>query len=459
MKQDKRIRTTSYVARGNGYAVSRDLTPRLVPVADCKLLGRETRTHPPHQVRKLAASLNRFGFVLPILIDAERRVVAGWGLVQAARQMGLSEVPAVSLTDTSEAELRMLRLALNRITDDADAWDREALSLEFSEILELAPQIDLEVTGFEIGEIDIHLDGDGVDQEDEGPAIETGATAVTHDGDLWMLGEHRLLCADALHRESYARVLGAHKADMMFADPPYNVPVEGHVSGLGAVKHADFAMASGELSSAEFQSFLRTSLGHAAGWSINGAIHYVCMDWRHQREVIAAGEEVYSELKNLCVWNKSNAGMGSLYRSKHELIYVFKVGKGAHINNVALGRYGRHRTNVWDYVSQNALNGTARSKLALHPTVKPVAMIADAIRDCSNRGGLILDPFGGAGTTLIAAERTGRRARVIELDPTFVDISIERWRRLTGGTARHADTGQPFVRSGNTGDQPGRSPR
>jgi hypothetical protein len=197
------------------------------------------------------------------------------------------------------------------------------------------------------------------------------------------------------------------------------------------------------------QSFLRTSLGHAARWSINGAIHYVCEDWRHQRELIAAGEEVYSELKNLCVWNKTNAGMGSLYRSKHELIFVFKVGKGAHINNVALGRYGRHRTNVWDYVSQNALNGTVRSKLALHPTVKPVAMIADAIRDCSNRGGLILDPFGGAGTTLIAAERTSRRARVIEVNPIFVDVSIERWQRLTGRTALHADSGQPFVRSGS----------
>ena len=244
-------------------------------------------------------------------------------------------------------------------------------------------------------------------------------------------------------------MLGTDKADMMFADPPYNVPIEGHVSGLGAVKHADFAMASGELSSAEFQAFLRTSLGHAASWSINGAIHFVCMDWRHQREILAAGDEVYSELKNLCVWNKSNAGMGSLYRSKHELIFVFKVGKGPHINNVALGRYGRHRSNVWDYVSQNALNGSAKSKLALHPTVKPVAMIADAIRDCSNRGGLILDPFGGAGTTLIAAERTGRRARVIELDPIFVDVSIERWQRLTGGTAIHADSGQPFARSGS----------
>jgi hypothetical protein len=434
--------------RSNGHALSRDLTPRLVPVPACKPLGRESRKHSPQQVRKLAASLDRFGFVLPILIDPEGRVVAGWGLVLAARQLGLGEVPAVSLTDLSDAELRVLRLALNRITDDA-AWDRESLALEFSELLEIAPQIDLEISGFEMGEIDVLLDGSGLDQEDELSPINAGAKPVSRVGDLWVLGEHHLFCGDALHTESYAHVLGADKADMMFADPPYNVPVAGHVSGLGAVKHADFAMASGELTSAEFQSFLRTALGHAASRSIDGAIHYICMDWRHQREVLAAGEDVYSKLMNLCVWNKSNAGVGSLYRSKHELIFVFKVGKGAHTNNIALGRHGRHRSNVWDYISQNTLNRTAKSKLALHPTCKPVAMIADAMRDCSNRGGLILDPFGGAGTTLIAAEQTGRRARVIELDPIFVDASIERWQRLTGCTALHADSGQPFLRSGS----------
>lgn len=431
---------------GNGYALSRDLTPRLIAVAACKPLGRETRKHPPRQLRKLAASIDRFGFVLPILVDSERRVVAGWALVLAARQLGLSEVPAVSLTDLPDAELRVLRLALNRLADDG-GWDRETLALEFSEILDLAPQTDLEISGFEMGEVDVLLDGSGLDQEDEMPPINDGAKPVTRPGDLWVLGEHRLLCGDALQAESYARVMGPHKAQMTFADPPYNVPIDGHVSGLGAIKHANFAMASGELSSPKFQEFLRTALGHAANNSIDGAIHFVCMDWRHQRELIAAGDEVYGELVNLCVWNKSNAGMGSLYRSKHELIFVFKAGKGAHINNVALGRHGRHRSNVWDYVSQNTLNRTAKSKLALHPTCKPVAMVADSMRDCSKRGGLILDPFGGAGTTLIAAERTGRRARVIELDLNFVDLSIERWQRLTGRTALHADTGQPYARA------------
>jgi DNA modification methylase len=426
------------------------LIPQLIPIASCKPLGRETRKHSPQQVRKLAASLNQFGFVLPILIDAASRVVAGWGLVQAAQQLGLTEVPAVSLTDMPEAELRALRLALNRLSDDAE-WDRPALELEFSEILELAPDLALTITGFEMGEIDLVLDDGGRDQEDDlAPAEAAAATPVTRAGDLWVLGEHRLLCGDARQAESYARLLGTQRAQMVFADPPYNVAVDGHVCGRGAVKHAEFAMGSGELTPAEFTAFLATTLGHSAHHSSDGAIHFVCMDWRHQRELLAAVDQIYSDLKNLCVWRKTNAGMGSLYRSQHELVFVFKVGTAPHINNVALGRHGRHRSNVWDYVGQSSLNGSTKSKLALHPTDKPVAMIADAMRDCSNRGSLILDPFGGAGTTLIAAERTGRRARVIELEPAFVDITVARWQLLTGGTAHHAETGEPFPRTRNT---------
>jgi 16S rRNA G966 N2-methylase RsmD len=396
-------------------------------------------------VCKLAESLKKFGFVLPILVDSEQRVVAGWGLVLAARLLGLKEVPAVSLTDLSETELRTLRLALNRLGEES-SWDREALAVEFSDLLELSPLIELEVSGFEMGEIDALLDDGGIGQEDELPEIKKNAAPVSKAGDLWILGEHRLLCGDALRQESYAQLLGTDKAEMMFADPPYNLPINGHVSGLGAIKHAEFAMASGELSSAEFERFLRTSLGHAAACSIDGAIHFVCMDWRHQSEILAAGRAVYSELKNLCVWRKANAGLGSLFRSAHELVFVFKVGKAPHINNVSLGRHGRYRTNVWDYVSQNTLNGSAKSKLTLHPTVKPVALIADAIRDCSNRGGLILDPFSGAGTAIIAAERAGRRARLIEIDPVFVDTTIERWQRLTHQPAFHAETGEPFAR-------------
>jgi hypothetical protein len=218
----------------------------------------------------------------------------------------------------------------------------------------------------------------------------------------------------------------------VFADPPFNVPIDGHASGLGKVKHKDFASASGELSPAQFEDFLFKALGHAANRSLDGAIHFICMDWRHLGEILGAGQKLYSELKNLCVWNKTNGGMGSLYRSKHELVFVYKVGKGPHINNVALGKNGRNRYNVWDYAGQNALGATSKRKLDLHPTVKPVGLVADAIRDCSNLGGIILDPFGGSGTTIIAAERTKRNARLIEIEPRYVDVTIERWERLTG---------------------------
>jgi hypothetical protein len=231
---------------------------------------------------------------------------------------------------------------------------------------------------------------------------------------------------------------------MVFTDPPWNIPIAGNVSGLGAVKHDDFAMACGEMSSAEFETFLRTSLGHAAAHSIDGSIHFICMHWSKMRELLAAAGAIYSEMKNLCIWRKPNGGMGSLYRSRHEPVFLFKNGVAPHINNVELGRYGRNRSNVWDYPGQNVLSSGSKSKLALHPTVKPVALVADAIRDCSRRNGIIVDPFAGAGTTLIAAERTGRKARLIELEPRFLDATIKRWRNLTGKPAVNAATGAHF---------------
>jgi ParB-like chromosome segregation protein Spo0J len=433
--------------RRNGYAVSRDLNPQLVEVAGLKPLGREARKHPPGQIRKLAASLERFGFVLPILIDPQQRVVAGWGLVLAAKQLGLNEVPAIRLTDLSEPELRALRLALNRITEDAD-WEREELTIELSEILKLAPEIELQVTGFEVAEIDRILQGDGPDQEDhldEVPSIAAGYVPVTRAGDAWVLGPHRLLCDDASMAQSYECLLGAEKAAMMFADLP--ALIDGEVSGLGAVKHGKLARALREPSS--FMGFLREVLGHSARCSTNGAIHFACTHWPCAKEVILVGEEIYGELQDLCIWNKTNAGRdaraGSLYLPRHELVFMFRVGGGAHINNAALGRRGRTRTNVWDYRSPDVPDAAAKAKLAPPSSTKPVAMVADAIRDCCGRGDVILDPFGGTGTTLIAAEHTGRRARVIELEPIFVDAAIERWQRLTGRIARHADTGRPFA--------------
>ena len=427
----------------NGYAVSRDLTPVLVCTEKLKPLGRETRRHPRRQLDKLAASLDEFGFVLPVIIDLDGQVVAGWGLVLAARQLGLAQVPAVTITDLDQAKLRLLRLALNRLGEDS-SWDADALTLEFSDVLALDTNIDLQISGFEMGEIDIRLRASPDDEEDEIPRIDQQLPPITRSGDIWVLDQHRIVCGDALQAENYSCLLGDERAQMVFTDPPWNVAIEEHVSGLGAIKHAEFAMASGEMSSAEFETFLATALGHTTQHAADGSIHFVCLDWRHIKELLGATADLYTEVKNLCIWNKSNAGMGSLYSSKHELIFVFKKGKAPHINNIELGRFGRNRSNVWDYPGQNTLSNSAKGKLSLHPTVKPVALVADALRDCSNLNGIVLDPFGGAGTTLIAAERTGRRARLIEIEPRFVDCTVRRWQQLTGRTAVHAETGVPF---------------
>lgn len=430
-------RAVYQATRSNGFAVSRDLNPKLVDVAALKPVGRQTRKHPAAQICKLGESLEQFGFVLPIVIDADNNVVGGWGLALAAREIGLSEVPAVIVTDLDEAKLRLLRLALNRLGEEL-SWDLDALRLEFSDVLNITSDIDLRLSGFEMGEIDVALSMSGDDEEEALPALNEAAP-VAQRGDLYLLGVHRLHCGDALVPDSYARVLGDERAQMVFTDLPWNIPIVGNVSGLGAVKHDDFAVACGEVSQTEFVAFLRSWLGHAAAYSVDGSIHFIGTHWSKIKELLAAAEGVYAELKNLCVWNMTTAGMGSLYRSKHELVFVFKKGTAPHINIIERGSCGRNRTNVWDYPGQNVFNGTAKSKLPLHRTAKPVALVADAIRDCSHRNGIVLDPFGGAGATLIAAEKTGRKARLIEIDPRYVDATVKRWETFTGRRAVKVD--------------------
>ncbi|MCP3459181.1 DNA methyltransferase [Bradyrhizobium sp. CCGUVB23] len=426
---------------GNRCPLRHDLTPMLVPIAELKQLGRETRRHPKSQIKKLAASLQEFGFVLPVIADRDRRVVAGAALVRAADELDLREVPVIHIHDLTDAQVRSLRLALNRLTEDA-GWDEQALRLELLELSELDPEHDLQITGFAMGQIDSLLAAPEV-EEDELPPPEAGPP-VAQPGDLWTLGEHRIVCADATNAEGYQHLMPGELAQMVFADPPYNVPIDGHVSGRGRIRHAEFAMASGELSAAEFEAFLAKALAHLAAFTTEGSLHFLCMDWRGMGYLLAAAGPIYPEMINLCVWNKANAGMGSLYRSKHELVFVFKNGQAAHVNNVQLGKHGRNRSNVWDYPSQNTWANSAKSKLRVHPTPKPVALVADAIRDCSNEHDLILDPFGGAGTTLIAAERTRRRARLIEIEPRYVDVTIRRWQHMTGKVAVHDVTGETF---------------
>jgi len=424
------------------------LEVEVLAIGSLKPYDRNPRTHSEKQIYQIAKSISQFGFTNPVLIDSDRVVIAGHGRIEAARLLGIGEVPTIRLDHMTEAQKRAYVIADNRLAENA-GWDRELLALELQYLSDLDLDFDATSTGFETVEIDVLIQGidlDGSsDGSDEVPEIDRLVPPASRVGDLWLLGDHRILCADATKAESFDCLLKAEKAQMVFVDPPYNVRIDGHVCGLGTIKHREFQMGAGEMSEIDFMEFLKTTLGHLATFSLDGSIHFVCMDWRHCFELISAGRGVYRELKNLCVWNKDNGGMGSLYRSKHELVFVFKNGAGAHINNIELGRHGRYRTNVWDYAGVNTMRAGRMDDLAMHPTVKPTALVADAILDCSKRRGIILDCFGGSGTTLLAAEKTGRRGYLMELDPAYVDVTIQRYQKFTGEAAIHATTGATFA--------------
>ncbi len=416
-----------------------------VSVSDLKPYNGNARVHSPKQIAEIASSIKAFGFNNPVLIDKAGTIIAGHGRVEAAKKLGLDTVPCLRLEHLSEAEKRAYILADNKLAEKA-GWDREILAIELQHLTTLDVDFDVTITGFEMAEIDVLL-GEiepKVDAADVMPAPAAGP-AVTRLGDLWQIGSHRLICGDATDFETLARLLDGERAQMVFTDPPYNVKIDGHVSGLGAVKHREFAMASGEMSEAEFTAFLERVFANLVLRAVDGAIHFVCMDWRHLGEVLAAGTRTFSELKNICVWNKTNGGMGSLYRSQHEMVFVFKSGAAPHINNVELGRHGRYRTNVWTYAGANTFSATREADLAMHPTVKPVALVADAILDCSKRRGIVLDAFAGSGTTLVAAERTGRRGYGIELDPLYCDTILRRLSSMARVEARLVATGQTFA--------------
>lgn len=414
----------------------------LVPYAN------NARTHSKKQVRQIAESIRRFGFCNPILITDDNTIIAGHGRVEAAKLIGMTEVPVRKLSHLSRDEVRAYILADNKLAENA-GWDRDLLAIEMQGLMDL--DFDIEDLGFSTTEIDLTIGGEisGTNEPDRLlDAIEPvgSGPGVTRAGDLWHLGPHQLLCGDARSTEVVARLCDGKPAALLFTDPPYNVPIDGHVSGLGRIKHREFALASGEMDETSFAAFLKESLGAAASQLKDGAIAYVCMDWRHMRELLDAGHAVFDELKNLCVWNKTNGGMGSFYRSKHELVFVFKKGTVPHINNFGLGETGRHRTNVWDYPGISSLGANRDEELAMHPTIKPVALIADAIRDCSKRGDVVLDVFGGSGSTLIAADQCGRVARLIEIDPLYCDTIIRRFERITGEPAQLAETGATFAK-------------
>jgi DNA modification methylase len=416
-------------------------------IADLKLDPKNPRRHSKHQVAQLAASIRAFGFNVPVLTDARLQVIAGHGRTLAAKELGMLEVPTIGLEHLSPEQVRAFQIADNRLTE-ISTWDDALLGEQLKELSLAQIDFDLEITGFDMGEIDLRIQALDEpiesDPEDELPA--DSGTVIAKLGDVWQLGHHRIVCGSALEEASFKTLMAGKQAGMAFTDPPFNVRIEGNVSGLGRVKHKDFAMASGEMSVEGFTAFLTTAFRKMAAHTAAGSIHFVCADWRHLEELLAAGRATYTELKNVCVWVKDNGGMGSLYRSQHELVFVFKHGAVSHHNNIQLGQYGRNRTNVWRYAGANSLSrsGKEGNLLALHPTVKPVALVADAILDCSARGDIVLDPFLGSGTTILAAERTGRAARGIELEPRYVDVAIRRWQTKTGESARQAITGKLF---------------
>jgi DNA modification methylase len=413
-------------------------------VDDLRAYQNNPRLHSKTQIDKLARAISDFGFLIPILIDDQNTVLAGHARIEAAKKLASRNVPCIRAGHLTEAQKRTFTILDNRLAEEA-TWDFQLLAKEI-EFLQ-NEGIDLTTTGFEIPEIEMIFDATDPpvnNAEDDSIPDLTPNRVVTKPNDLWILGEHRLVCGDARRRESFTTLLSGEIVQLVFIDPPYNVTIRGHVSGKGRVKHREFVQASGEKTPAQFAKFLEESLSLLAEHSTDGSIHFVCSDWRHLDEMLSAGRRVYRELKNFVVWHKSNAGMGSFYRSQHELIFVWKNGRGKHLNNIDLGKHGRHRSNVWTYAGSNAFGSDRLEELAMHPTVKPVALVADAIRDCSRRGDLVLDSFGGSGTTLIACVRTNRKARLIELDPIYCDQIVQRWQKLTGGNAVNAVAGVSF---------------
>jgi len=406
------------------------------------------RQHPESQLVKLTASITEFGFTMPALVDESDVIIAGEARIAAAQRAGLTEVPVIVAHHWSSAQVQAYRLADNRLAELA-SWDEDSLVIELAEIIEL-DDTPIEILGWETAEIDLVLEcattpDEGAEQDPADEQPEDAKLPISREGDLWQFGKHRLFCGSSLDTSSWTKIMAGETAAMVFIDSPYNVPVSGHVCGLGSISHSEFAMASGEMTKEQFTEFLTTAIAKMSPHLKDGAVLHLCMDWRHMTELLAAIEANGLALLNLCVWNKTNGGMGSFYRSKHELVFVAKKGKASHMNNVQLGKHGRYRTNVWDYPGVNSFGHNRTQDLQDHPTVKPVALVADAIRDVSKPGEIILDGFLGSGTTILAAERTKRRCFGIEIEPGYVDVAIRRWEKLTGREAVLESTGQTFA--------------
>lgn len=433
---------------------SRDLRIEQAPLSSIKSCAGNARRHDRKQIAQILESLKKFGFLNPIIVDENGEIIAGHGRYEAAKLAGLTTVPVIRVSHLTPAEVRAYRLLDNKLAENSK-WDEKQLAIELNYLVnaELKCDIDfpVETIGFSSAEVDRLTEKKPADEPDDSPELPTqrDKPAISKVGDVWLLGNHVVICGNALAAKTYDRLRGACPAScseiaLLCTDPPYNVAIDGHVSGLGKVKHAEFAMAAGEMSETEFTGFLQGFLQHATDSLADGSCAYVFMDWRHDRELQAAARQAGLTQLNLAVWDKGAGGMGGFYRSQHELVFIYRKGAAQHRNNIQLGKFGRNRTNVWSYPSAN-MSRQGRAALKDHPTPKPVAMIADIMKDVTVTGDAVLDCFLGGGATLIAAEKTNRRCLGIELDPYYVDACIRRWQIYTGQTATHATLKMSFT--------------
>lgn len=407
------------------YVATTSLTPH----------PRNARIHPRSQIAKLKAAIRKLGFRVPIIVDADNVILAGHGRHEAALELGMAEVPVIAFADMSEEDRRAFMLADNLLADKA-GYDKEALRVEVQYLADVG--YDVEVTGLDTIEIDRLLGAEvaGDSAEDDVVPLPVTGPPVSRLGDLWLFGhQHRLLVGDARDGDHVERLMGGQRAELVFTDPPYGCVIENNVSGMGRVRHDNFVMGAGQESLPELSlTILRPAFRHIAAHCRPGAIAFVCTDWRAAPHMLDAARGVFDEVKNWIIWVKTNAGMGTFYRSQFEIVLAFRVLPGKTINNFGLGEGGRHRSNVWTYAGANTFRGGRMKDLFDHPTCKPKKLVADAILDCSRHGGIVLDVFAGSGTTLAAAARTGRRGFGIEIDPKYADVTLKRMIGETGIT-------------------------
>jgi DNA modification methylase len=421
-------------------------TPRVewAPVETLRPNPKNARTHSKKQIRQIAWSIRQFGFLNPAIVDDENMILAGHGRFEAARLEGLTDVPVLRFNHLTEAEKRAYAIADNRITERA-GWDRQLLSVELGELVDLLPIEGLEIslTGFEIPEIELLVASRAKPRSTPEDVVpQPPLHAVTRPGDLWLLGDQRLLCGDARSAVDFGRLMEGTFAAAVFCTPPSMLV--GSAIRRGGPEPPGSGLESAEMSSEQYREFLLQTLGNAAGVSSEGAIHFVCTDWRRINDLIEAGRTLYGEMLSLVVWDKSSVGPGWPYRSQHEPIGVFQVGRQLHQNNTESRRFGRNRSDVWTYPVPRAAAKNRVAARAADPS-KPLALVADALLDCTAKGEIVLDPFAGSGATILASEKIARAAYALEREARFVDVAIQRWRGMTKREPILAGDGRGFA--------------